>query len=44
MTENTITPAETVELPVLASADADEVTLGRQNGNDSDKSMYFEGM
>ncbi|MGW5331428.1 hypothetical protein [Streptomyces bauhiniae] len=43
MTENTITPAATVVLPVLASADADEVTLGRQAFNDSDKSNYFEG-
>ncbi|MFJ6841321.1 hypothetical protein ACIQRE_01475 [Streptomyces griseoluteus] len=32
----------TIELPVLASADADEVTLGRQTFNDSDKSGYFE--
>ncbi|MEU4153362.1 hypothetical protein [Streptomyces sp. NPDC026659] len=33
----------TVELPVLASADADEITLGRQTFNDSDKDNYFEG-
>ncbi|WP_439947144.1 hypothetical protein [Streptomyces sp. BBFR109] len=32
-----------IELPVLASADADEVTLGRQTFNDSDKANYFEG-
>ncbi|MGW7386556.1 hypothetical protein [Streptomyces sp. NPDC054794] len=31
------------ELPVLASADVDEVTLGRQAFNDSDKSNYLEG-
>lgn len=33
----------TEQLPVLASADVDEVTLGRQAFNDSDKSNYFEG-
>jgi len=31
------------QLPVLASADVDTVTLGSQNFNDSDKSNYFEG-
>lgn len=30
------------QLPVLVSADADEVTLGRQNFNDADKANYFE--
>ncbi|WP_285442402.1 hypothetical protein [Streptomyces sp. ISL-12] len=30
------------QLPVLASADVDTVTLGSQNFNDSDKSNYFE--
>lgn len=32
-----------IELPVLTSADVDEITLGRQAFNDSDKSNYFEG-
>ncbi|MFJ8158369.1 hypothetical protein [Streptomyces sp. NPDC094468] len=32
----------TPQLPVLVSDDADQVTLGRQTFNDSDKSNYFE--
>ncbi|WP_279632517.1 hypothetical protein [Streptomyces bauhiniae] len=43
MDDTISTPAGTGELPVLASADADEVTLGRQAFNDSDKANYFEG-
>ncbi|MFD8911155.1 hypothetical protein [Streptomyces sp. NPDC059575] len=43
MNDTTTIPTATAELPVLASADADEVTLGRQVFNDSDKSNYFEG-
>ncbi|MFF0386150.1 hypothetical protein [Streptomyces sp. NPDC004286] len=43
MDDTTSTPARTGELPVLASAEADEVTLGRQAFNDSDKANYFEG-
>ncbi|MHC5908565.1 hypothetical protein ACVNF4_32490 [Streptomyces sp. S6] len=34
---------EAVPVPVLSSADVDEVTLGRQTFNDSDKDNYFEG-
>jgi hypothetical protein len=34
---------EPIELPQIVTADADEVTLGSQNFNDSDKSNYFEG-
>jgi hypothetical protein len=30
------------ELPQIVTADADEITLGRQSFNDSDKSNYFE--
>ncbi|MFC4508471.1 MULTISPECIES: hypothetical protein [Streptomyces] len=43
MNTDTAAPvAVTPQLPVLVSADADEVTLGRQRANDSDKSNYFE--
>ncbi|WP_158751640.1 hypothetical protein [Streptomyces bicolor] len=40
---DTAATVATAQLPVLASADVDEVTLGRQAFNDSDKSNYFEG-
>ncbi|MET8813990.1 hypothetical protein ABZW47_18495 [Streptomyces sp. NPDC004549] len=43
MNDTTSILTTTPELPVLTSADADEVTLGRQAFNDSDKSNYFEG-
>ncbi|MGW4825895.1 hypothetical protein ACWEP4_45445 [Streptomyces sp. NPDC004227] len=41
--QDTTSTQTTVELPVLASANVDEITLGRQVFNDSDKSNYFEG-
>lgn len=43
MNTSTAAPAAvTPQLPVLASAEVDEVTLGRQTFNDADKSNYFE--
>lgn len=41
-TETETVHSATVELPIVESADADEVTLGRNTFNDSDKSNYFE--
>lgn len=43
ITQTAPATAATAQLPVLASADVDEVILGRQAFNDSDKSNYFEG-
>ncbi|MFE4535806.1 hypothetical protein ACFRKB_12075 [Streptomyces scopuliridis] len=49
MYETTTSPVTAIEhdgllfVPAMTTAPVADVTLGRQNANDSDKSNYFEG-